>query len=58
MKKFSLSILFGIISILSIYASSEIDLPTRTLVSSPVVFQDNYNLIFETSGFCHSVIMM
>ena len=27
MKKFSLSILFGIISILSIYASSEIDFP-------------------------------
>ena len=77
MKKFSLSILFGIISILSIYASSEIDFPffdlkcynkspadgigqliTRTLVSSPVVYQDNYNLIFETSGFCHSVILI
>lgn len=77
MKKFSLSILFGIISILSIYASSEIDFPIidlkcynkrpadgivqlgpRTLVSSPVVYQDNYNLIFETSGFCHSVILI
>ena len=30
----------------------------RTLVSSPVVYLNNYNLIFETAGFCHSVIMM
>ena len=30
----------------------------RTLVSSLVVYLNNYNLIFETAGFCHSVIMM
>ena len=61
MKKFSLSILFGIISILSIYASSDADftiidlkcynkrladgidqLDPRTLVSSPVVYLNNY----------------
>ena len=77
MKKFSLSILFGIISILSIYASSEIDFPIidlkcynkrpadgidqlgpRTLVSSPVVYLNNHNLIFETAGFCHSVTLI
>lgn len=77
MKKFSLSILLGIISILSIYASSEIDFPIidlkcynkrpadgidqlgpRTLVSSPVVYLNNHNLIFETAGFCHSVILI
>ena len=33
-------------------------LDPRTLVSSPVVYLNNYNLIFETAGFCHSVIMM
>lgn len=77
MKKFSLSILLGIISILSIYASSEIDFPIidlkcynkrpadgidqlgpRTLVSSPVVYLNNHNLIFETAGFCHSVTLI
>ena len=77
MKKFSFSILLGIISFLSIYASSEIDFPIidlkcynkrpadgidqlgpRTLVSSPVVYLNNYNLIFETAGFCHSVILI
>ena len=77
MKKFSLSILFGIISILSINASSEIDFPIidlkcynkrpadgivqlgpRTLVSSPVVYLNNHNLIFETAGFCHSVTLI
>ena len=61
MKKFSLSTLFGIISILSIYASSDVDftiidlkcynkrpadgidqLDPRTLVSSPVVYLNNY----------------
>ena len=77
MKKFSLSTLFGIISILSIYASSDVDftiidlkcynkrpadgidqLGPRTLVSSPVVYLNNHNLIFETAGFCHSVTLI
>ena len=30
----------------------------RTLVSSPIVYLNNYNLIFETAGFCHSVILI
>lgn len=77
MKKFSLSILFGIISILSIYASVEIEYPVinltchykgadntiednrpRTLVTSPVVYQDNYNLIFVYPGWYNSVTII
>ena len=77
MKKFSLSILFGIISILSIYASSDVELPIidltcnykdsdnlvidkrpRTPECSPRVYQNENTLIFETTGFCHSVILI
>lgn len=77
MKKFSLSILFGIISILSIYASSDIGYPVidltcnyndsdnviikkrpRTPECSPRVYQNENTLIFETTGFCHSVILI
>lgn len=77
MKKISLSILFGIISILSIYASSDIEYPVidltcnyndsdnviinkrpRTPECSPRVYQNENTLIFETTGFCHSVILI
>ena len=77
MKKFSLSILLGIISILSIYASSDVELPIidltcnykdsdnlvidkrpRTPECSPRVYQNKNTLIFETTGFCHSVILI
>ena len=77
MKKFSLSILLGILSFISIYASSEIELPIinltcnykdsdnivqdirpRTPECSPRVYQNENTLIFETTGFCHSVILI
>ena len=77
MKKFSLSILFGIISFLSIYASNDIEFPVidltchykgadntiednrpRTLVTSPVVYQDNYNLLLAYPGWCNLITII
>ena len=77
MKKFSLSILFAIISILSIYASSDIELPIidltthfvredvatdeerpRSLVSVPVVYQNNNTIIFANTGWCNSITII
>ena len=77
MKKFSLSILFGIISILSIYASSDVELPIidltthfvredvatdeerpRSLVSVPVVYQNNNTIIFANTGWCNSITII
>ena len=77
MKKLSLSILFGIISILSIYASSDVELPIidltthfvredvatdeerpRSLVSVPVVYQNNNTIIFANTGWCNSITII
>lgn len=44
MKKFSLSILFGIISILSIYASSDVELPIIDLTCN---YKDSDNLVID-----------
>lgn len=30
----------------------------RTPITVPVVYQDNYNLIFESPGFCQSIILI
>ena len=77
MKKFTLSILFVTLGIVSMYASFDLELPIidlkcynkrpsdglsqllpRTPITVPVVYQDNYNLIFETPGFCQSIILI
>ena len=77
MKKYSLSILLGIISILSIYASSDVELPIidltnhyvsddiatdedrpRSLVSVPVVYQNNDTIIFANTGWCNSITIV
>ena len=77
MKKFTLSILFVTLGILSMYASFDLELPIidlkcynkrpsdglsqllpRTPITVPVVYQDNYNLIFETPGFCQSITLI
>ena len=77
MKKFTLSILFVTLGILSMYASFDLELPSidlkcynkrpsdglsqllpRTPITVPVVYQDNYNLIFETPGFCQSITLI
>ena len=77
MKKYSLSILLGIISILSIYASSDVELPIidltnhyvsddiatdedrpRSLVSVPVVYQNNETIIFANTGWCNSITIV
>ena len=44
MKKFSLSILLGIISILSIYASSDVELPIIDLTCN---YKDSDNLVID-----------
>jgi hypothetical protein len=77
MKKLSLGILLGIISILSIYASSDIGYPLidltthlvgddvatdeerpRSLVSVPVVYQNNNTIIFANTGWCNSITII
>lgn len=77
MKKLSFSIILGIFGFLSIYASSDVELPIidltthflredvatdeerpRSLVSVPVVYQNNNTIIFANTGWCNSITII